>query len=85
MTGPDGVARIPTHAPAYLVHDTGSVGVAAEIRHAGHGSVRAHGTMRLAVPLSLSTEVVRAGVDDEYAPRGDREEAWHAAGTHESG
>ena len=29
MTGPDGVARIPTHAPAYLVHDTGSVGVAA--------------------------------------------------------
>ena len=67
------------------MHDTGSVGVAAEIRYAGDGSVRAHGTMRLAVPLSLSGEARRAGVDDEDAPRVERDEAWHAAARHESG
>lgn len=62
-TGPDGVARVRTHAPAYLVHDTGSVEVVATITHPGHGSVRALGTMRLAVPLSLTIEVVpRHGV-----------------------
>ncbi len=57
-TGADGVARIAVTAPVYLEHDTGSISVRAEIHHPGYGTVNAFGTLRLAVPLSLSIEAV---------------------------
>ncbi|MCB9594227.1 MAG: hypothetical protein H6719_15955 [Sandaracinaceae bacterium] len=57
-TGRDGVARVPVRAPVYLEHDTGSLYVSVEIRHPGYGVVSSGGTMRLAVPLSLSIEAV---------------------------
>ncbi|MBX3271520.1 MAG: hypothetical protein KF729_14740 [Sandaracinaceae bacterium] len=57
-TQADGVARVGLRAPVYLEHDTGTLPVEAEARHPGHGSVRALGRLRLAVPLSLSMEVV---------------------------
>lgn len=57
-TGADGRAEIEIRAPAYLVHETGVVSVRAQITHPAHGSVEAFGTMRLAVPLALSIELV---------------------------
>ncbi|MCC6876953.1 MAG: hypothetical protein IT378_21790, partial [Sandaracinaceae bacterium] len=56
VTDPDGVARFTFRAPAYLTHDTGVVSLHAEIMHPAHGSVRATGLLRLAVPLTLQIE-----------------------------
>jgi len=57
-TGADGVARIAVRAPVYAVHDTGSASVRVDLHHPAHGSVVRIVNMRLAVPLSLSLEVV---------------------------
>jgi hypothetical protein len=58
VTDATGHAVVPVRAPAYLVHQTGSVAIEVEITHPAHGSLRAFGRMRLAVPLALEIDLV---------------------------
>ncbi len=53
-----GEARIVVHAPAYLAGDVGVASAVAHVVHAAHGSIDVRAQMRLAVPLSLSIDVV---------------------------
>jgi len=57
-TGRDGTAGFEVRAPAYLEHDTGTIGVRATIQHPAHGQVVASSSIRLAVPLALDVEAV---------------------------
>ena len=60
-TDADGVARFDARAPAYLIAETGLVGVRAEIMHAAHGTAEARRSLRLAAPLALRVETAVQG------------------------
>lgn len=60
VTSATGEARIEVHAPAYLDGQTGFATVQAHVEHPAYGSVDAQRSMRLAVPLALSLEIVPA-------------------------
>jgi hypothetical protein len=57
-TDAEGRAAIGVQAPAYLRNEAGFASVTATIAHAAHGSTRASGVLRVAVPLALQVELV---------------------------
>lgn len=59
-TDANGVATLVVHAPAYLSGDTGAASVQAHVSHPAYGSIDVGALMRVAVPLSLSIDVVAA-------------------------
>ena len=58
ITGVDGRADVAVRAPAYLDGQVGFVSVETEAAHPAHGSAVARTTMRLAVPLAISLELI---------------------------
>jgi hypothetical protein len=58
VTSAQGIATLHTRAPAYLENATGSVAIAAEVKHPAHGETRAYTSLGLEVPLTLSVEAV---------------------------
>ncbi len=59
-TDASGVASLVVHAPAYLSGDTGAAAVLAHVTHPAYGSIDVSAMMRVAVPLSLSVDLVAA-------------------------
>lgn len=59
-TDASGVASLVVHAPAYLSGDTGVASVQAHVSHPAYGSTDVGALMRVAVPLSLSIDVIAA-------------------------
>lgn len=60
VTDAAGEARIAVHAPAYLSGDVGRATAVVHVSHPAHGSIDVSAQMRLAVPLSLSIDVLAA-------------------------
>lgn len=60
VTDAAGEARIAVHAPAYLSGDVGSATAVVHVSHPAHGSIDVRAHMQLAVPLSLSVDVIAA-------------------------
>ncbi len=60
VTSATGEARIEVHAPAFLDGETGFASVEVHVQHAAYGSVDVARSMRLAVPLTLSLDIVPA-------------------------
>lgn len=59
-TDASGVAVLLVHAPAYLSGDTGAASVQAHVSHPAYGSIDVAAMMHVAIPLSLTIDVIAA-------------------------